>query len=126
VTIELQLPGEIWVHTDSALIHRLIGNLMGNAVSHSPRGTTITVALSPKAEITLVNPAPHLTAADVPRLGERFFHVDTGERGVHAGLGLSLACAIAKVLGLQFNLALRRDGCLVATVGGFPPLTGAA
>ena len=50
---------------------------------------------------------------------ERFYRIDHGEQGSHAGLGLSLADAIARVLGLTLGLRLGRDGCLVAEVRGF-------
>jgi two-component system sensor histidine kinase QseC len=122
LTIALDLPGEVWVHTDSALAHRLLANLLGNAVSHSPHGSTVHVGLSRNGYLSLANPAPHLDAADVPRLAERFYRIDHGEKGSHAGLGLSLADAIAEVLGLTLRLTLRDDGCLVAEVDGFQAL----
>jgi two-component system sensor histidine kinase QseC len=122
LTIALDLPVEVWVHTDSALAQRLLANLLGNAVSHSPRGATIRVGLGRNGDLSLANPAPHLDAADVPRLGERFYRIDHGETGSHAGLGLSLADAIARVLGLTLSLTLRDDGWLVAEVRGFQAL----
>jgi len=122
LTIVLDLPAEAWVHTDSALAHRLLANLLGNAVSHSPRGATVHVAMSGNGDLSLANPAPHLSTEDLPRLGERFYRIDTGEKGTHAGLGLSLADAIARVLGLTLRLGLREDGCLVAEVRGFQAL----
>lgn len=125
LTIVLDLPGEVWVHTDSALVHRLLANLLGNAVSHCPSGSTVRVGLSLNGHLSLVNPAPHLHPEDVPRLGERFYHIDHGEKGSHAGLGLSVADAIARVLGLSLRLTLRDDGCLVAAVQGFQALESA-
>ena len=122
LTVALDVPGEVWVYTDSALAHRLFANLLGNAVAHSPRGSTVHVTLDPEGIVTVANPAPHLHAADVPRLGERFYQIGSGDKGSHAGLGLSLAQAIAKVLGLSLQLALRDDGCLVASLRGFRPL----
>jgi two-component system sensor histidine kinase QseC len=122
LTIALDLPVEAWVHTDSALTHRLMANLLGNAVSHSPRGATVRVAMSGNGDLGFVNPAPHLRPKDVPRLGERFYRVENGEQGAHAGLGLSLSDAIARVLGLTLRLTLRDDGCLVAEVRGFQGL----
>jgi two-component system sensor histidine kinase QseC len=120
--IVLDLPEEAWVHTDSALAHRLLANLFGNAVSHSPHGATVRVAMSGNGDLSFANPAPHLSPADLPRLRERFYHIDTGEKGTHAGLGLSLADAIARVLGLTIRLGLQEDGCLVAEVHGFRAL----
>jgi two-component system sensor histidine kinase QseC len=122
LTLALDVPGEVWVYTDSALVHRLFANLLGNAVAHSPRGSTVHVAVDPEGIVTVANPAPHLRAVDVPRLGERFYQIGSGDRGSHAGLGLSLAQAIAKVLGLSLRLALRDDGCLVVSMRGFRPL----
>jgi len=126
LTLALDLPGEVWVHTDSALIHRLLANLLGNAVSHSPRGSTVQVRLEPDGGVSVANPAPQLRAEDVPRLGERFLQIHSGENGSHAGLGLSLVAAIARILGLSVRLTLRDDGCLVAAVGGFRALTDPA
>ena len=58
----------------------------------------------------------------MPHLGERFFRIGNGRHGSHAGLGLSLATAIAKVLGLSLRLTLGDDGRLVADIGGFKTL----
>jgi two-component system sensor histidine kinase QseC len=126
LTIVLDLPGEAWVYADSALVHRLLANLLGNAVAHSPRGSTVRVTLGPNGDLSVANPAPHLEAGDIPRLGERFYRIGTGEKGSHAGLGLSLADAIARVLGLSLRLALRDDGCLVASIRGFRTLEQSA
>ena len=119
LTIQLHLPGELWVHADSTLVRRLVANLLGNAIAHTPQGSVVNVLLNPGGELRLVNPAPNLVASDVPRLAERFFRISTGNGGSHAGLGLSLAAAIAKILQLRLVLTLRDDGCLVASVDRF-------
>ena len=119
LTVTIDLPGEVWVHTDSALVGRLFANLMGNAVSHAPSGSAVQVNLTASGDLVIANPAPHLRREDVPRLGERFLRVPNGNRGSHAGLGLSLAMAIARVLGLRLTLDLRDDGVLLASVAGF-------
>ena len=124
VAVTVELAGETWVYADSALVHRLFANLLGNAVSHTPRGSTVAVTLTDQGEATIANPAPHLRPEDVPRLGEHFLRVQNGEHGSHAGLGLSLAMAIARVLGVRLELDLRGNGDFVATVRGFDRLDG--
>ena len=125
LTMEVDAPAEAWIHTDSALLPRLLANLLGNAVSHAPRGSVVQVNLSPAGELSVSNPAPRLSAGDVPRLGERFFRIGNGKHGSHAGLGLSLATAIAKILGLSLRLTLGDDGQLVAAIDGFQLLAQA-
>jgi two-component system sensor histidine kinase QseC len=121
--LQLSLPEEYWVHADSALLRRLLANLLGNSVAHSPRSSPVHLQLSMEGELRLINSAPQLTPTDVPHLGERFFRIDNGDSASHSGLGLSLASAMSKVLGLRLHLQLRDDGFLVATIAGFRPLT---
>ena len=122
--IDAQLPPEYWILADATLLHRLIANLVGNAVAHAPVGSLITMTLQPGGSLLVANPAPHLDADDMSRLGERFFRVDSGDRGAHAGLGLSLSEAIAGVLGLRLELRLDGSGVLVAALSGFKRLDG--
>lgn len=124
LTIQAQLPPEHWILADATLLCRLIANLVGNAVAHAPVGSLITMTLLPDGSLVIANPAPHLDADDMSRLGERFFRVDSGDGGTHAGLGLSLSEAIAGVLGLRLELRLDGSGVLVAALSGFKPLDG--
>ena len=118
LTIELDLPAEMWIHTDSALVRRLVGNLLGNAIAHAPEGSVVRVRLDQGARLLISNPAPQLAAKDIPRLSERFFRIDTRGGGSHAGLGLAIAGAIATVLGIRFRLELDEGGprCRVGRV----------
>jgi two-component system OmpR family sensor kinase len=120
--LRLELPAECWVYADSALLRRLLANLLGNAIAHAPAGGSVGVRIHPDGHLSFANPAPHLQARDVPHLNERFFRIGDGHDGSHAGLGLSLATAIAKVLGLSLVLELSEDRCLEARIGGFQKL----
>jgi two-component system sensor histidine kinase QseC len=126
LTIELDLPAELWIHTDSALVRRLVGNLLGNAIAHAPEGSVVRVRLDQGARLLISNLAPQLAALDIPRLGERFFRIDTRDGGSHAGLGLAIARAIADVLGIRFQLELGDRGNLIAVLDGFRSLDGLA
>jgi signal transduction histidine kinase len=122
LVMRFDLPDEAWVHTDAALARRLLANLLGNAVAHAPRDSIIQVSANRDGMFRVDNAAPQLGPEDLPRLGERFFRIHSGNGGSHAGLGLSLARAIAKILGLRLELALTDDHTLVASVDGFRSL----
>jgi len=122
LTFVFTLPKEVWVQTDAALARRLVANLIGNAVSHAPQGSAIILYLDADGAFAIENPAPQLTTDDLPRLGERFFRIHSGNGGSHAGLGLSLVRAIAQILGLGFELRLTGEHRLVARITGFRPL----
>ena len=122
LSFDTDLPQEFWIYTDNALVRRLVANLLGNAIAHAPRGSSVRISLSPAAELRISNPAPQLAPADIPRLGERFFRIGPGDRGSHAGLGLALASAIANVLGIRFRLELDPPGNLVARLDRFQTL----
>jgi two-component system sensor histidine kinase QseC len=116
--------GEYWILSDAQLLQRLVANLVGNAVAHAPDGATVSVVLSPEGSLLVDNPAPQLEQEDVARLRERFYRVDSGSGGSHAGLGLALSEAIAAILGLQLDLQLGYGRTLMVTVTGFRSLPG--
>ncbi|MBS0395280.1 MAG: hypothetical protein JSR54_11675 [Proteobacteria bacterium] len=125
VAIDLDTPAEWWAYTDPLLLHRLVGILITNAVTYAPPDSRVVVALRADGSLQMANPAPHLVPEDIPRLGERFVRIDGGDRGTHAGLGLSLAFAIARVLQLHLELALDAKGWFNATITGFRTLPAA-
>lgn len=122
LTIDARLPREHWILSDATLLKRLIANLVGNAVAHAPERSTISVSLDPDGSLRIANPAPHLDANDLAHLRERFFRIDSGHGGVHAGLGLALSEAIADVLGARLDLRLDGGRGLTATLSGLEPL----
>ncbi|HEX5759496.1 MAG TPA: ATP-binding protein [Thermoanaerobaculia bacterium] len=91
----------------------VLGNLLANAVAYSPPGSTVACTARGEdgwLEITVANPAPHLGAADLPHLFERFWRKDPARsNGQHAGLGLALARSFAALLGLDLTANLTPD-----------------
>jgi signal transduction histidine kinase len=122
--LQLRLPPEYWILADSSLLKRLLTNITGNALEHAPDGSTVEIGIDEDGLLSVSNEAPQLSEGDIPKLSERFFRVDTSDEAVHAGLGLSLAQAIAGVLGLRFELRLTPERRLVAMVSGFQKLPG--
>jgi two-component system sensor histidine kinase QseC len=103
------------VETDPALLEIVLDNLLGNAIAYAPAGSTVSVRATP-GHIEIGNPAPELGTVDLARFGQRFWRKRAGEDGTgHAGLGLALAQASARALGMRLEFALD-SGILRATL----------
>jgi len=111
---------EIIRDTDPVLWKIAASNLLENAVAYSPRGSSIEVTLTNDA-FSVSNPAPGLTADDIPQMAHAFWRKDAARTDqTHSGLGLSLVDSIARVLGLKFELSLGGDGRLSAILRESP------
>jgi len=121
LAVETSLPDEAWVMTDELLIERIVANLLGNAISHAPEGTSIGVRCEQAdagLHFVVDNAAPGLTLADVARLGERHFRAThASASGGHAGLGLALCTALAERLGLTLVFSLAAERLTVKLTG---------
>ena len=102
--IEIASKTGAMLSANPALLDIVLDNLIGNAVSYAPAGST--VLLHSRANgLEVINDAPTLLKEDLDRLGQRFWRKDQGGSG-HAGLGLALAAAAARAqhMTLQFEL----------------------
>lgn len=126
ITLDVRLDPERWVMTDSLLIERILANLLGNAIDHSPDGGRIEVSCCAREEsVTLVisSAAPDLDATDVARLGERHFRPSRGAPGTaHAGLGLALCSALAGQLDIRLAFDLH-EGDLPVQLEKLPSIS---
>jgi signal transduction histidine kinase len=97
------------LHTDPVILTTLLNNLVGNATTYAPSGSTVSIHLSP-TELLVENRAPNLSPADVPHLFERFWRKDPGRSGYgHSGLGLSIVQSCASVIGATCTATLHGD-----------------
>jgi len=95
------------LQAEPALVSALLRNLLDNALRHGPAGSTVTLRMQPDA-IEVLDEGPGVAAAELPRLGDRFYRpAGTDEGG--SGLGLSIVRRIAELHGLAVNWANRED-----------------
>jgi two-component system, OmpR family, response regulator len=83
---------------DQARLGVLLGNLVDNAVQHSPTGgeVTITVEVAVHEILAMVQDhGPGVPVADRERIFDRFVRLDTAKLSDHEGLGLGLAISRA-------------------------------
>ena len=98
--IRLSLAGEAVVMGDRLMVRRAIGNLLSNALQHSPDEADVKVAIEKKGAavaLCLTNTGNTISADVLPRLFDRFFRVDKSRSHPDsdgAGLGLSITEAI--------------------------------
>lgn len=98
--------------SDPALWTTIVQNLLGNAISHAPQGSTVTVRAKP-GSLRVRNLAPDLSPDDLDHLFERFWRKDASHSGYeHSGLGLSIARACTELLGGKLIARLDRNGFL--------------
>jgi len=106
-----------------ALIDRLVGNLLDNAIGYNVPGGQIEVATrshAGQAVVLVANTGPNVPAEQVNRLFEPFHRMDrSGRQEGHHGLGLSIVRAIATAHGAVIGAQAREGGGLVVEVS-FP------
>lgn len=93
--VSLTLDGKARIRADRAMLQRALGNLLSNAIYHTPRGGTVRVKLSRaddgRVSIEVENPGAEILAEHLPRLFDRFYRIDPSRQRSGAGTGLGLA-----------------------------------
>ncbi|WP_341717438.1 HAMP domain-containing sensor histidine kinase [Micromonospora sp. FIMYZ51] len=105
--IELEIEsgsGPLVVRGDDARLRQVIGNLMTNALRHTPPEAAVTLRLRTEpdnlAVIEVADTGPGLTGEQAERVFERFYRADasrTRRLGGNTGTGLGLAIVAALV-----------------------------
>lgn len=106
-TIKLEIradPGRLVAWGDDARLRQVVGNLMTNALVHTPPEAEVTLRLSAepgsRAVIEIADTGPGLSAAQRERVFERFYRADeartrhTDRAATGTGLGLAIVAAI--------------------------------
>jgi signal transduction histidine kinase len=110
-------PGGAWVAGDQALLSRLVGNVIGNAVCHNADGGWIQVTTQTygdRASLIVENGGQVLDQRQVDELAQPFRRLGADRTGSDqgSGLGLSIVAAIAEAHGGTLDLQARDGGGL--------------
>lgn len=120
VFVETECPVGYVVEVNRILLSRLLDNVLNNAVRHNIDGGKVTVELIRQdgiVRLIVVNSGAHLGADELERITEPFYRgagrvrVPGQVRG--NGLGLALACNIARAHGTELVVRANPDGGLI-------------
>lgn len=98
--ITLDAPAPVIVDGDDTRLRQAIGNLMRNAIVHTPPETPVEVALTTRdgmASMSVIDHGPGLKPEDASRVFEPFFRADPSRSRDSGGAGLGLAIVAAVV-----------------------------
>ena len=96
---------ELYTLGDQHRIHQVIANLLANARTHTPAGTSIALTIAQSNDgitIAVSDNGPGLSEDDQKRIFERFYRADSSRvriDGEGSGLGLSIVDAVMKAHG---------------------------
>jgi two-component system OmpR family sensor kinase len=117
----LDLPEEpVTVLGDLHRLHQVIANLLANARTHTPAGTTVSVRLTAgddAAEVRVADDGPGIPAELLPEVFGRFARADTSRSRAagSTGLGLAIVHAVVRAHGGRVDVT-SRPGSTVFTV----------
>jgi len=108
-TITLTAPGSVVVEGDDLRLRQVVGNLVRNALVHTPQQTAVEIALSTQngtGRMSVVDHGPGLQAKDMERIFEPFYRADPSRSrdSGGAGLGLSIVSAVVSAHGGKVNV----------------------
>jgi signal transduction histidine kinase len=111
---------DLWVYGEPDQLMQALLNLLKNAISHSPEGSTITLAASAEegsVRIAIEDSGPGIRTDDTERVFDRFFR-SHGSRpaGGGSGLGLAIVKRLVELHGGTVAVANRPTGGAVFTI----------
>ena len=96
ISLSIELPELPKVHIDCHRIRQVLRNLLENAIVHTDRGGSITVAakgLDGWVEVSVTDTGEGIPAEDLPNIFERLYRVDKSRTRATGGTGLGLTIA---------------------------------
>ncbi|HVQ22190.1 MAG TPA: HAMP domain-containing sensor histidine kinase, partial [Candidatus Saccharimonadia bacterium] len=117
--ITLDAPESVMVDGVQDHLRQAIANLVSNALTHTPPGTSIEVSAwttGGHARVTVRDHGPGLSDEALQHAFDRFWRADPSRVGPKAGLGLSIVSAIAESHHGTATAANHPDGGAIFTI----------
>ena len=94
VTVTADAPEDLTVEGDALRLRQLLGNLVSNAVRHTPRGGSVTLSAradEDRVELVVADDGEGIDTPDLPHVFDRFWRADPSRTRASGGSGLGLA-----------------------------------
>jgi signal transduction histidine kinase len=104
--LHVAVEGDVWCLGDDARILQIGRALATNAMTHTPRGTTVTLRArrrGTRAELAVEDDGPGIPSSQREAVFGRFYRVEGGMAS-GSGLGLAIAREIARLMGGEVRL----------------------
>jgi two-component system, OmpR family, sensor kinase len=107
--ITLTAPGPVVVEGDDTRLRQVLGNLVRNALVHTPQQTAVEIAVSTEdgvGRMSVADHGPGLRPEEIKRIFEPFYRADPSRSrdSGGAGLGLSIVSAVVTAHGGQVRV----------------------
>jgi signal transduction histidine kinase len=111
--LELRIEDGVTLQGDRQLLAQMISNLVENALSHTPAGSTVSLAVAAGPSIIVADNGPGIPLEERERVFDRFYRLDRSRTTSGSGLGLALVKAIAGLHGMSIRLEDNAPGLRV-------------
>ncbi len=91
---EKRLPDDLRIHVNTPAIHKVLGNLIDNAIKYSLEGGKIALSAEKEGDfcrMTVTDNGIGISEKDLPHVFERFYRADKARSRHMGGTGLGLA-----------------------------------
>ena len=99
VQLERDCPPGLHGRCDARQLGRVLANLVGNAIRHTPPGGRVVISARDGVEVSVTDTGSGLPAEARERVFERFWRGDESRAEGGTGLGLAIARAIVELHG---------------------------
>ena len=108
VRLSVSLPVTAEAAADPTGVHRILSNILRNAMQYSPSGGTIRLQVKNISDAVMINvrdPGLGFSATELARAGEAFCRFDRPGCTTGVGMGLAVAMRLARGMGGTLRLA---------------------
>jgi signal transduction histidine kinase len=105
VRLERECPPGLRGRFDSLQLGRVLSNLVGNAIRHTPPGGRVLISARDGLEVSVIDTGAGLPPGAGERVFERFWRGDESRGAGGTGLGLAIARAIVELHGGTIRVA---------------------